>query len=357
MQDVAFFNTVFWGNTVTRWAIAAGVGVGIVLVLRVVAAVAASRLKKLAAVTETDIDDLIAELLDRTKVLFVLIVAVWAGSLTLTLSPVAQSRIRAVLILGLLFQAGVWATSLLNYFLVQYSKQAREEDPTVATAMGAVGFLLRVAVWAITVLVALDTLGVDITALVAGLGVGGIAIALAVQNVLGDLFASVSIILDKPFVVGDFIVVGDLAGAVEHVGLKTTRIRSLSGEQLVVANSDLLSSRIRNFKRMEERRVVFEIGVVYGTGSGKLRKIPEIVRSAVESLENTRFDRSHFKTFGDSALIYETVYYMTVPDYAAYMDTQQAINLALYERFENEGLEFAYPTQTVFVSNVEAAAS
>ncbi len=357
MQDVAFWDTVIWGNTLTGWAIAIGVGVGMVLVLRVVAALVARRVKKLAAKTATDVDDLIADLLNRTKLLFVLIVAIWAGAQALTLSPVAEGRIRAVLILGLLLQAGYWATALVNYFLVRYKRHAAEEDPSVATAMGAVGFLVRLAVWSVVVLIALDTLGINITALVAGLGVGGIAIALAVQNVLGDLFASVSIILDKPFVVGDFIVVGDSAGTVEHVGLKTTRVRALSGEQLVVSNSDLLSSRIRNFKRMDERRVVFEVGIVYGTESEKLKRVPGLIRTAVESLENTRFDRSHFKAFGNSALTYETVYFMTVPDYAAYMDTQQAINLALYERFEEEGLEFAFPTQTLFLRHEQPVAA
>lgn len=343
------WDTIFWGNTLTRWAIAAGVALGLTLFLRVVAAIAAQQLKKLSRRTENDIDDLIADLLDKTKLLFVLIVAAWAASYTLTLSARASGFMRAVLVVGLLLQAGLWASALVTYFLVRYRRRVEAEDPGVATAMGAVGFLVRLAIWSVVSLIALDTLGVDITALIAGLGVGGIAIALAVQNVLGDLFASVSIILDKPFVVGDFIILGDHAGTVEHVGLKTTRIRSLSGEQLVVANSDLLSSRIRNFKRMNERRIVFEVGVVYGTPTDRLRAIPGIIRKAVESRENARFDRSHFKAFGDSALIYETVYFMTVPDYVAFMDTQEAINLELYGRFEELGIEFAYPTQTLFV--------
>jgi small-conductance mechanosensitive channel len=210
----------------------------------------------------------------------------------------------------------------------------------------------------VVLLIALDTLGVDITTLIAGLGVGGIAVALAVQNVLGDLFASLAIVLDKPFVVGDFIDTGgEHVGVVENVGLKTTRVRSLSGEELVIANSDLLSSRIRNYKRMSQRRALFEIGVVYGTPSDKLRRIPELIRKAVESRDNTRFDRSHFKSFGDSALVFETVYFMTVPDYNAYMDTQQAINLELYQRFEAEEIEFAYPTQTLFLKSEPAAAT
>jgi small-conductance mechanosensitive channel len=195
----------------------------------------------------------------------------------------------------------------------------------------------------------LDNLGVDITALIAGLGVGGIAVALAVQTVLGDLFASLSIALDKPFVVGDFLIVDDLLGSVEFVGLKTTRLRSLSGEQLVFSNSDLLNSRIRNYGRMYERRTAFDIGVTYQTPREKLKKIPDIIRTAIEKQDDTRFDRSHFKAYGDFSLNYETVYYISGPDYNKYMDIQQAINFEIHAAFEREQIEFAYPTQTIFV--------
>ena len=200
-------------------------------------------------------------------------------------------------------------------------------------------------------LVALDTAGIDITALVAGLGVGGIAVALAVQNILGDLFASLSIVLDKPFVIGDFIIVGDMMGTVEHIGMKTTRVRSLSGEQLVFSNTDLLSSRIRNYKRMQERRALFRFGVTYQTSRDLLARIPEVVREVIEGRDETRFDRAHFAGFGDSSLDFEVVYYMLVPDYNAYMDTQQAVNLELVGRFEEIGIDFAYPTRTVFVEH------
>jgi small-conductance mechanosensitive channel len=205
-------------------------------------------------------------------------------------------------------------------------------------------------VWAAVLLVLLDNLGVNITTLIAGLGVGGIAVALAAQNVLGDLFSSLSIVLDKPFVVGDFIVIGEFMGSVEHVGLKTTRLRSLSGEQVVFSNTDLLNSRIRNYGRMFERRVVSKIGVTYQTPAGKLRRIPTIIRDIVEAQDKVRFDRAHFQTFGDSALTFEFVYYVLTPEYNYYMDVQQSINLALFEQLAAEGVEFAYPTQTVFVS-------
>jgi small-conductance mechanosensitive channel len=174
-------------------------------------------------------------------------------------------------------------------------------------------------------------------------------VALAAQNILGDLFASLSIVLDKPFVMGDFIIVGSQMGTVEKVGLKTTRVRALSGEQLIFANTDLLQSRIQNFKRMQERRVVFTIGVLYETPREKLAEIPRIIREIVESQDGTRFDRSHFKEFGDFSLNFETVYYVQVPDYNVYMDVQQAINLAMFERLAAEGIEFAYPTQKLYV--------
>jgi small-conductance mechanosensitive channel len=350
MFDAAIWDTVFWGNTIMRWTVAAGIVLVLVVGLRIVATVIAKQFKRLAQRTDTDVDDLIADLLDKTKLLFIVIVAVWGASRTLEMTEGASQIVRVGLVLALLLQAGFWIGTIVGYFLTAYRKKAEADDPGVATAMGAVSFLASVAVWSVIFLVALDTLGIDITALIAGLGVGGIAIALAVQNVLGDLFASLSIILDKPFVVGDFIILGgEHLGTVEHVGLKTTRIRALSGEQLVISNSDLLSSRIRNFKRMAERRVVFEVGVTYGTPAEKLRQIPRVIREAVESCDNTRFDRSHFKAFGDSSLNFETVYYMGVPDYNSYMDTQQTINLALYERFEDLNVDFAFPTRTLFV--------
>jgi small-conductance mechanosensitive channel len=226
-----------------------------------------------------------------------------------------------------------------------------EEDAAGATTVNALGFIARAGLWWVLLLMGLSNLGVDITAFIAGFGIGGIAVALAVQNVLGDLFASLSIVLDKPFVIGDFIIVDDLLGTVEHVGLKTTRLRSLSGEQLVFSNSDLLNSRIRNFKRMYHRRVVFEFGVTYQTPYEKAARIGALVREIVEAQEKTRFDRAHFKEYGDFALVYEVVYHVLEPDFNVYMDIQQAINLEIFRRFEEENISFAYPTQTLYVAS------
>jgi small-conductance mechanosensitive channel len=204
---------------------------------------------------------------------------------------------------------------------------------------------------AIAAVLILDNIpGVEITALVASLGIGGIAVALAVQNILSDLFASLSIVLDKPFVIGDFIIVDNCLGTVEHIGLKTTRLRSLSGEQLVFSNNDLLKSRVRNYKRMAERRVVFSVGVTYQTPLEKLERIPTLIRDTIEAQPAVRFDRAHFQGYGDFALNFEVVYYVLDPDYNRYMDIQQGINLGIYSSFAEEGIEFAYPTRTLYIA-------
>ncbi len=223
--------------------------------------------------------------------------------------------------------------------------------------MNALAFMSKVAAWVVVLLLVLGNLGVDITGLLTGVGIGGIAIALAVQKILSDLFASLTIVLDKPFVLGDFLIVDDLMGTVEHIGLKSTRLTSISGEQLVFSNTDLLSSRIRNYGRMQERRAVFTIGVTYDTPRDKLRKLPELLQKAVESQEKTRFDRSHLKTFGDFSINFETVYYIGDSAYKTYMDIQQAVNLAVHRMFEDEGIEFAFPTQTVHLVGATAKPS
>ena len=214
-------------------------------------------------------------------------------------------------------------------------------------------WLARLMIWAATLLFVFDNLGINITAFVASLGIGGVAIALAAQSVLGDAFSSFAIFMDKPFQVGDFIIVGDLLGTVENVGFKTTRIRSLGGEQLIFSNSDLTSSRIKNYKRMRERRIVFSVGVVYQTPVEKVKAISPMIKRVIDEHQNARFDRAHFKSFGDFALIYEVVFYVLRPDYNTYMDVQQSINFRLMEEFQKAELEFAYPTQQLYVTTNE----
>lgn len=337
------------GVEVSQILVALGSAIILTLVLRILFGMAVGRARKLAQSTRNDVDDLLVELLDKTRTLFIGLVVLWGAARPLDLPPEAEVVLKGILVVGLHLQFGFWGMGVINYLVARWKRQQIEDDPGMATAVGAVGFIARLGLWAILALTALGTLGVEVSAFVASLGIGGVAVALALQNVLGDLFASMSIVFDKPFVIGDFVQVGDLSGSVEYVGLKTTRVRSLSGEQLVFSNSDLLGSRIRNYGRMNERRASFGIGVVYDTPPDQLRRIPDMIRSAVEGCEHARFDRSHFKSFGPSSLDFETVYYMTVPDYTAFMDAQQQINFELYEAFASEGIEFAFPTQTVHV--------
>jgi small-conductance mechanosensitive channel len=248
-----------------------------------------------------------------------------------------------------LIQGALWGNVALQFGLTHYLKSRATDDAAAATTISAGRFVGALVLWSVALLLALDNLGVDVTALVAGLGIGGIAVALAAQNILGDLFASLSIVMDQPFVLGDFIVVGDKLGTVEKIGLKTTRLRSLSGEQLIFSNTELLKSTIRNYKRMFERRVLFELGVVYQTPHEKLARIPGLIRAIVETQQRVRFDRAHFKAFGDSALVFETVYFVLSPEYNDYMDIHQAVNLAIVAKFAQEQIEFAYPTQTLYV--------
>ena len=341
--------TVFYHNTVQTWIIALGVVVVAFVALKLLKGLLHRRFAALAKKTATDIDDLVADLIGRVKLYFLLAVALYVGSQFLTLPEALKTFLQKLAVVTFLLQAVVWGSAVLDFLIHRARKKKGEEDKAGLTTFSALAFAGRLVLWSVALLLVLDNLGVDITALVAGLGVGGIAVALALQSILGDLFASMSIVLDKPFVIDDFIIVDNLMGTVKHIGLKTTRVQSLTGEEIVFSNSDLLRSRIKNYKRMIERRILFTVGVTYQTPAEKLEAVPGMIREIVEAQERVRFDRAHFKQFGAFSLDFETSYYVTDPDYLVYMDIQQAINMALFRKFEAEGIEFAYPTQTVFV--------
>lgn len=342
-------------NLVRNWLVAAATAAGAFLVLHLIKHILLRRFEKRAAETETLADDFIISILRRSRRFLILLAAIWLGSLALALPPRAETLLRTLAILAVLLQVSLWAVTAINFWVEHTRKKRLASDAASASLIGVAGFAGKLIILASLFLVALDNLGVDVTALVAGLGIGGIAVGLALQNILGDLLASISIALDKPFVIGDTIHVGEYVGTVESIGLKTTHLRSLSGEQLIFSNGDLLQSRIRNYKRMAERRVVFTFGVVYHTPVGTVEAIPEMVRSIIEAQDEVRFDRSHFKTFGDSSLDFETVYYVLSPDFGFYMDRQQRINLAVMRRFEEEGIEFAFPTRTVLIAGQNPA--
>ena len=340
---------VYLGNSLMKWVIALAAAVAIYLLLTVLRRTVGNRLQRMADRTTTDIDDFIADLIRvRTKKILFLALAVYGASLFLDLPADMERVIVGAVFILLFFQVGLWGNGMIN-FLVTRRVAKDGEDGLNLEAYSVITWIAKAALWTIVVLLALNNLGIQITALVAGLGISGIAVALAVQNILGDLFASLSIVMDRPFVIGDFIIVGDQMGTVEHVGLKTTRVRSLSGEQIVFSNTDLLSSRIRNYRLMNERRVLFTLGMTYQTPAEKLERIPGMIQEIIEAQEQVRFDRAHFASYGDFSLNFEIVYWVLDRDYALYMDIQQEINLALYRKFEEEGIEFAYPTQTLFI--------
>lgn len=341
-------------NSEKEWVVAFAILLGTFLLLKVLHYVVTRKLRGLAKRTATPWDDNLIDVFARTHWLFMIVLGIYAASQTLELKDWMRTGLQGFVIISILIQGGVWLNALIRLIIDQQKEKAVEKAPGELAIISMIGFFARVALWSLVFLLILDNVGINITALVAGMGIGGIAVALAVQNILSDLFASLSIVLDKPFVVGDFLVVGDLLGSVEHVGIKTTRLRSLSGEQLVFSNTDLLNSRIRNYGRMQERRVVFQLGVTYQTPHEKLEAIPGLIREAVEAQENTRFDRSHFAKYADFSLNFETVYYVLSSDYAEYMDIQQAIYLRIHEQFESQAIEFAYPTQTIFLNRGEA---
>lgn len=353
MQE--FLRNELLHNPLSQWLVAFAVFAGALLALALLRKRVYTFLHGVASRTQNRIDDLVIATLGETKKIFGLAVAAFAGSRVLRFSTATDRVMWHIIVAVILAQGAAWAARLLREGIDMYGRSRFGEDGGTLTTIRALQSVSTFAVWTIAILLVLENLGIHVSALVAGLGIGGIAIALAIQSVLGDLFASLAILLDKPFVVGDLLVLDDLVGAVEEIGVKTTRLRSLSGEQIVMSNANLLDSRIRNYGRMEERRVVFTLGVTYQTSPDDLEAIPDTIRTIVEAYPNTRFDRSHFKTFGPSSLDIETVYYVTVPDYQAYMDTQQAINLDVYRRFAADGIEFAYPTQTVFVEQSGSA--
>lgn len=344
-------------NSIAAWLIASAVATVVLIVLIALRAAVRRYHRKFRETERTELLEIPFEVLSRTTSLFFIVLASSIGLRTLTLGSTSLTIINSATTIALFWQAGVWAVATASAWLERKRQRTLQSDRAFAGSLGIISFILNVVIWAFVMLLTLDNLGVNITALVAGLGIGGIAVALAVQNVLGDLFASLSIALDRPFVIGDFLIVGDILGSVEYIGVKSTRLRSLSGEQIIMSNSDLLASRVHNYGRMSERRVVFTIGVTYETPMERIEQIPALIRSIIEEQQDTRFDRSHFQKYGASSLDFESVYHVLSADYNRYMDIQQSINLRIGRRFSELDIAFAYPTQRLLVEATDNAAA
>jgi len=345
-----FLQIQLWGNTMGDYAVALGALVVFLIAFKIVQVIVLAQLRRLAEKTATDIDDTLIKIVESLRPPFYSFLAFYLALFFVAVSGGVQAVINGVLIVFVVYQIMIAAQILIDFVIEKkFSDEDDADDETRASAMRLVGNIVKGALWIIAILMILSNLGINITSLVAGLGVGGLAIAFALQQVFADLFASFAIYFDKPFKVGDFIAVGNSYGTVEKIGIKTTRLRALQGEELVISNQELTSARVQNYGKMEERRVAFTIGVTYDTPNDKLKRIPDIISTILEKQENARPEWVRFKEFGDSAFIFEVVYYALTSDYYKYMDTREQVNLAIREAFEKEGIDFAYPTQTIYV--------
>jgi small-conductance mechanosensitive channel len=337
-----------WGNSVKEYIIAIVVFVLAVIVFRIVKYEAVKKLRSVAERTQAEVDDLLIKVVDKIRWPFYVFFA----------ASIALNFIQVHNLVNIFF---TYATPIVVVFIIVTSLQQfvdygirklanEKEQETETSVVNVLGRILRGALWALAFVYIISLFGYDITTVVASFGVIGIALAFGLQHILSDIFASFSIFFDKPFEVGDFIIVGDNLGVVKKVGIKSTRIQSLWGQEVVIPNKELTSARINNYKKMERRRVQFSFGVVYDTSAEKLEKVLEITKEIVDKIELAEMDRVHFKEYGDYSLNFEVVYYVNIPEYNTYMDIQQEINLLLKKRFEKEGISFAYPTQTVIVN-------
>ena len=304
-------------------------------------------LTKLSKKTTTDLDDQLVGILDTVHPFVLGVLALAFAARFAPVAGIALQTVNAAFLVALVYQVSLSAARVVDIAVAK--AKGNKGDAAKKAAMSFLSGSVKVAIWLIGGLLILSNLGINITSLIAGLGIGGVAIAFALQNILGDLFSSFAIYFDKPFEIGDMIVVGEYRGTVEKIGIKSTRIRSLQGEEIVIANQDLTSARIQNFRKLKERRVTFSFGAVYETPLEKVERIPEMVENIFSTLKEARFERVHFKTLGASSLDFEVVYFVTTDNYKKYMDIQQSINVALMHTFKKEGIEFAYPTQTLYV--------
>jgi len=345
-QVGAILNQMVFGNTIFRYMVTAFIFAICMLAIKLIARNLIRHLKKLAERTTSTFDDFLVNLLETIALPLLYLLAVYLAVKSLVF-PEFWERVFNYVILGVIvFFAVKAAIAFIGYGFKIYLKR-QGGDAALEKSLQGIMAVIKLLVWGGAVVFFLDNLGFKISAVIAGLGIGGVAVALAAQAILKDLFSYFCILFDHPFKVGDFIIVGDFLGTIEHIGVKTTRIRSLGGEMLVFSNSDLTDSRLRNYKLMEKRRVVFKVGVVYQTPLKQVQEIPKIIKAVIAGINDTVFDRAHFFAFGDFSLVYEVVYYVIGGDYNKYMDIQQQINFGIMEEFQKRNIKFAYPTQTL----------
>ncbi len=347
----ALFAREWLGVSGLQWSVAAAIVLGVTPVLILLRQIVAGRLRRLAARTPSDFDDFVVSLVERTRGWFFALLSLRIATLVFDLPERWDTRAQIALVAGGMIQGGLWAAALIRFLVDRrFVHHARGGDSQVTpVAQTLLRFAGMVAVWSLVLLAVLSAFGIDVTALVAGLGVGGIALALAVQRVLGDVLASISIALDKPFVPGDSIAVGDKRGTVHRIGLRSTILGGLGGEELVFPNNDLLASRISNFTRMRERRVEFKLAIPYHTDHALLAALTELLRAQIDGREQVRFDRAALTNLADDAVEFTVVYWVTTPEYGVYVRTHQEVLLAVLRALKTAGYDLSPGGRTYFV--------
>lgn len=355
MPDLIITLPTLGAVDITRYVAAAVIFIVLYALFQIIQRIVLIRLEKLAAKTTTDIDNVVIATVEGIRSWVYVIVALYVALQLFALPTILDYIVTGAILFAIVWQAIEVASTLIEFFtkrVLEQKTDGEEVDPNAANASNLISLIAKIVLWSLGVLFVLSNLGIEVTSLIAGLGIGGIAVAFALQGVLSDLFASFSIYFDKPFRIGDFVVTGGDAGVVEHIGIMSTRLRTLQGEELVVSNNELTTARVQNFKKMDERRIVSQFGITYETDYDKVKQVPDMVKAIFKDIESGRLDRVHFASFADSALLFEVVYYVETSDYTKYMDIQQEFNFALMERFAAQGIDFAYPTQTIYTKQV-----
>ncbi|HEX4956619.1 MAG TPA: mechanosensitive ion channel family protein [Lacibacter sp.] len=352
MNEVLLYE--WWGNTVKDYLMISCIVLITVLLYRRINKLLLLAIRKLTGKTETIIDDLLTDAAERFLLPWLYFVVLYRIILRLHL----HSDVKSVLAAAISFITLYYAVRFINFLITQsvtVYMRSKDEPKERIRQLNGVLTVIKGIVWITGILLLASNLGYNITTIIAGLGVGGIAVALAAQNILGDLFSYLVIFFDKPFETGDFIMGSGYSGIVERIGIKTTHIRSLEGQQLIVPNAEMSKTVIQNFKRLNRRRIVFSVGIVYKTSVVQLRKIPELIKTVICEQELVSFDRVHLKNFGDFSIQFETVYYVESADMIVYVNAHHAICMRLFEVLTNEHIEFAFPTQTIYLEQTEKA--
>jgi small-conductance mechanosensitive channel len=334
------------GVPAADWLIAVVIGAVVWGSLWILRDLIASRYEKYSRAKNPTLIRLIAYVIGNTKQILFFAIALDVARESIALPDNIQRVASNTVMILILIQVGLWAGRTVRFYL-EMKEVERGADRVFAGSLDIVSFVSRMLIWSLLILVMLSNIGVNITALLAGLGVGGVAVALALQNVLGDLFASLSIALDKPFVIGDNLVIDTYIGKVEHIGIKTTRLRSEGGEQIILSNADILRSRVRNFGRLSQLRILATIRVGFDTPADKLKEMPKLLENIVREHAQARFERCHLKTLGESCFQFELSYFVQQPAVNSMLDLQQAVNFRIIDELRRSGVEFAYPAQLV----------